>query len=322
VNRKAAIRLGFAGDLMLGGEASRHAEENGLDVTYPFKALHSTLGGLDVLFLNLEGPLFTSNGRAMMKPLLLANHPQVIEVLKLPRICVCSLANNHSFDYGADNLIKTQRHLERHGIYHVGAGHSMAQARRPLILEHDGWHIGCLAFADIGPGLRPVVASNGHAGCSSLRTKTAVLEAVRRLRKRVDFLVIMLHWGLEFHEYPSVAQVRFARALVTAGAHVVAGHHPHALQPLEIRNGAVIAYSLGHLYMPPFRSRNNGPVFYPRPASKEFILMRLELPGGFPASPAAMDVVAGGVDAHFRLRPYNRIALQRFATRLDALAAH
>ena len=129
----------------------------------------------------------------------------------------------------------------------------------------------------------------------------------------------MCHWGLEFHEYPSAAQVRFARALVDAGAHVVAGHHPHALQPLEIYNGAVIAYSLGHLYMPPFRPRNNGAVFYPRPATKEFVLMRLELPAGFPASPGSMDAVAGGLDAHFRLRPYNRIALQRLAARLDDL---
>jgi len=55
---KKTIRLGFAGDLMLGGEAVRHAQDRGFALTYPFKALLPTLAALDVLFVNLEGPLF------------------------------------------------------------------------------------------------------------------------------------------------------------------------------------------------------------------------------------------------------------------------
>jgi hypothetical protein len=127
----------------------------------------------------------------------------------------------------------------------------------------------------------------------------------------------MLHWGREFYEYPSAGQVCLARALVDAGARLMAGHHPHVIQPIEQCHGAIIAYSLGHLFMPPFRLANGGPVFYPRLASKEFVLMRVELADGCTGS---VNVVAGGLDNRFKLRPYNRIALQSFRSRLDNLA--
>ena len=319
MNGRKNIRLGFAGDLMLGGEAVRHALDRGLELTYPFKALLPTLASLDVLFVNLEGPLFGKQAAAMRKPLLLSNHPAVVEVLKLPKVCVCNLANNHSLDFGPEALVRTQRYLDKHGIRHIGAGRNAAEAGRDVVLEQMGWRIGCLAFTGSGDGLRPVVARNGQAGCASLQDRSTAVGLVRRLRKRVDLVINMLHWGLEFHEYPSAAQVRLAHALVDAGAHVIAGHHPHALQAVETYNGALIAYSLGHLYMPPFRLANHGPVFCPRPASREFVLLRVELPGEFPRSTGCVNVVSGAVDEHFRLRPYDRIALQTFRTRLDNL---
>jgi hypothetical protein len=352
---RETIRLGLAGDLMLGGEAARYARERSRGVTRSFDALVPALSALDFLFLNLEGPLFENAAAALPRPFLLSNPPEVVEVLKRPKICVCSLANNHSLDYGPDALFKTQRYLDKHGIHHLGAGRNAEEAGRELVLEYLGWRIGCLAFTDSGPRLVPVLASRKRAGCAGLPDQSILVERVRRLSAQVDLVVVMLHWGLEFYEYPTPAQVRLARALVDAGAHLIAGHHPHAIQPVEEYNGGIIAYSLGHLFMPPFRlsmnrplipalslsegerlsrrrapngcnesqtpsSRpNDGPVFYPRPSSKEFLLMRVKVPSGFPNSPGAVDVVAGGLDAHFNLRPYNRIGLQSFRARLDNL---
>ena len=351
-NTKKKIRLGFAGDLMLGGETLPYARERGLALTYPFKDLVPTLRGLDMLLVNLEGPLFEDHAARLPRPFILSNHPAVVDVLKLPRVCVCTLANNHSMDYGADALFKTRKFLDRQGIRHLGAGRTSAEAERELIVEHSGWRIGCLAFTATGPSLVPIIANARHAGCASLENKSALLERVRRLKKRVDLAIVMLHWGREFYEYPSPSQVRLAHELIDAGADLIAGHHPHAIQPVEHYNGCVIAYSLGHLFMPPFRlsldpkvgpaypgARRNsrpatldalgqtrpgihgdGPVFYPRPASKEFMLLRVELPSRFPNTPGLVDTVAGVLDGHFRLRPYNRIALQTFRSRLDDLA--
>src|SRR5262249_57545933 len=62
------------------------------------------------------------------------------------------------------------------------------------------------------------------------------------------------------------------------------------------------------------------PVFYPRAASKEFLLMRVEVPAGFPEACGRVDFVAGGLDSGFKLQPYNRIGLQSLRYRLDDLA--
>src|SRR5215471_3628040 len=132
-NRKT-IRLGLAGDLMLGGEAVRYASERGVEITRSFDALVPRLSALDILFLNLEGPLFENAAAALPRPFLLSNHPTVVEVLKQPRICVCSLANNHSLDYGPDALFKTQRFLDKHGIRHLGAGRTAAEAGREMVI--------------------------------------------------------------------------------------------------------------------------------------------------------------------------------------------
>src|SRR5262245_33068186 len=102
MNAKKTIRIGFAGDLMLGGEPVRWAQERGFPATYPFKALVPTFRALDLLFVNLEGPLFENGAESVRKPLVLSNHPAVVEVLKLPGVSVCSLANNHSLDYGTE----------------------------------------------------------------------------------------------------------------------------------------------------------------------------------------------------------------------------
>jgi hypothetical protein len=314
---KKTIALGFAGDLMLGGEPVQYAKERSLVVTYPFKALSAELGALDVLFVNLEGPLFGNQAAALRKPLLLSNHSDVVEVLKLPKTCVCNLANNHILDYGQKGLTRTRTFLDNHGIQYVGAGRNAAEAGQALILEQAGWRIACLAFTTDGPGVRSIIARNGNPGCATLRDTPALLQQVRSLKEQADLVIVMLHWGREYFEYPGPAQVRLAHALVEAGADVIAGHHAHALQAVEEYNGAVIAYSLGHLFMPPFRLPDNGPVFYPRPASKEFVIMRAELRAGGSGS---VDFIAGGLDSQFTLRPFNRIALQSFRSRLDDLA--
>jgi poly-gamma-glutamate synthesis protein (capsule biosynthesis protein) len=74
-----------------------------------------------------------------------------------------------------------------------------------------------------------------------------LVERVRALRTRADAVVVWLHWGAEGSGRPGGRQRALARALVEAGAAVVAGHHAHVLQPVEPVGGAVVLYGLGNL---------------------------------------------------------------------------
>lgn len=56
----------------------------------------------------------------------------------------------------------------------------------------------------------------------------------------------MVHWGDENTPLITERQREPARWLVNEGVDVVAGSHPHCLQPLDFYQGRPIAYSLGN----------------------------------------------------------------------------
>jgi poly-gamma-glutamate synthesis protein (capsule biosynthesis protein) len=66
-----------------------------------------------------------------------------------------------------------------------------------------------------------------------------------------DLVIISLHWGAEYVDYPTNMQVYIARSLVDAGADIIMGHHSHTPQPLEWHyrqdgSRGLIIYSLGN----------------------------------------------------------------------------
>jgi poly-gamma-glutamate synthesis protein (capsule biosynthesis protein) len=62
----------------------------------------------------------------------------------------------------------------------------------------------------------------------------------------VDFIVVQLHWGMEFEMYPRPEQLEVAHHIAELGADAIIGHHPHVLQPVEVYHGKPILYSLGN----------------------------------------------------------------------------
>jgi hypothetical protein len=61
-----------------------------------------------------------------------------------------------------------------------------------------------------------------------------------------DIVVVSLHSGVEYTDAPQPEQQQLAHAAVDAGALLVLGHHPHALQGWEYYGDGLIVYSLGN----------------------------------------------------------------------------
>ena len=49
-----------------------------------------------------------------------------------------TLANNHALDFGTDALLDTCHTLDQAGIYRVGAGANLDEAKKPVIMEIKG----------------------------------------------------------------------------------------------------------------------------------------------------------------------------------------
>ena len=74
---------------------------------------------------------------------------------------------------------------------------------------------------------------------------------MQALRPQCDYLVVSMHWGVEYQQTANQEQQELAQKLADWGADLIIGSHPHVLQPaqwLEKADGgkAFCVYSLGN----------------------------------------------------------------------------
>ncbi len=204
------------------------------------EAAAEVLGRADLRFANLETPLLAEGRPLYSTGVRLKSPPQAVEILRRLRVDVVSLANNHMMDFGPDGLTSTLRRLAEHDLPAVGAGRTLAEARRGFVRTVKGQRVGFLAACDNEGG----GATRRGPGVSLIAPR-ALVRAVRALKAQADYVVVAVHTGIEFCDCPEPFFVRLARRLVEAGAAVVAGHHPHVPQGVERYGAGLIAYSLG-----------------------------------------------------------------------------
>jgi len=302
------ITLAFMGDVRIPAPPAS-------GVFDPFLAVTPWLQDADVVIANLEGPIGATNSPRPNRGALLFNDPSVLDLCKPWKETVFVLANNHIMDYGPEGLGQTLSLLKERGIACVGAGPAEVDACRPLVLRIRGQTIGILAYTTEERHVGSICAKGAKPGCADLLAHPA-LEAVRDLARTVDTVCVILHWGHEFHAYPTPAQVARVHDLVEAGAAVVVGHHPHVLQGLHQIGPALVAYSLGNCVFPPFE-QTNGRMSVQSPEEREYFLLKVRLDRG---KLSGWDITAGARDSRNRLRPFPPEKQEPFRASLQKLA--
>jgi poly-gamma-glutamate synthesis protein (capsule biosynthesis protein) len=235
--------LVLGGDVLL-GRVTPSGERKDIGGADPFGAALPLLRSADLALVNLESPLCTTAtvpGRHR-----LAADPGRAAQLADAGIDGATLANNHALDCGPDGHAETVAALLAAGVAPIGAAYG--DPGTPVIFERGGIRVAVLAATDRrnrGIDVRPMaglwVAPERLGDVMEARVRAA------RAQDDVDLVVVSLHWGIEGAPAPEPAQVDLARRLARAGADVVWGHHPHALQPAEWYDGAVVLYSTGDL---------------------------------------------------------------------------
>ena len=179
----------------------------------------------------------------------------LVPVLEGAGFDALSLGNNHAGDYGDRALVETVDALRESRIRPFGAGRGLAGAARPAVLTApDGTTFGFLGFNAIGETPR---ATADSAGALSVRMPprtgplveadlARVERAVRRAERKVDVVVLLPHWGMQYTHVPQPVQRAVARRLVAAGADLVVGGHPHWVQGVDAVHGVPVLHSLGN----------------------------------------------------------------------------
>jgi poly-gamma-glutamate capsule biosynthesis protein CapA/YwtB (metallophosphatase superfamily) len=215
--------LVFLGDIMLGrGVAESHA---GGDWKSALQSLQPITRAADLALANLESPIGCDTNIPRDSRSLVASS-EAVAALGSAGIDVLSTANNHAQDAGAEGRRCTIDALAAFGMDAVNS------FSHPVEKNIRGVPIVFLALDLVGD-------SPPGAG-------VALERAVRRAKEAGKIVVISLHWGLEYQSGHDRLQEQIAARLVDAGADILWGHHPHVVQEMEWRSGALILYSLGN----------------------------------------------------------------------------
>ncbi|MBW7453512.1 CapA family protein [Paenibacillus sepulcri] len=178
---------------------------------------------------------------------------ELASALKYAGFNVITNANNHAMDRGAQGIDLTLKHLLEQGFTVKGTARSRAEADHLTLVEHKGIRMGLLAYTYGTNGI-PLPKDKPYA--VSLIDEEAMVRDIGRLHEAgADFITIALHFGIEYQTAPNDEQKALARKLIAAGADIIAGSHPHVLQPYEtiettepdgsVRRGLII-YSMGN----------------------------------------------------------------------------
>ena len=240
------VTLHAVGDIALGdhplctgfGTHSRMRRES---ATFPFAHVKPLLARADLRFGNLECTL-SEHG---LKPsdyhsVQMRGHDAYVAGLVDAGFEVLNHANNHSMQHGKDPFRETLRMLEQARIAVCGVARGDASV--PAIVSVKG-----LEVAFLGYSLRPRQYFT-ETPLYAEGTAESISRDVRALRSSAppDVVVVSLHWGDEFIDRPSPADIQLAHDVIDAGADLIIGHHPHVLRGVERHGRGWIVYSLGN----------------------------------------------------------------------------
>jgi poly-gamma-glutamate synthesis protein (capsule biosynthesis protein) len=226
----------------------------------------------DFGFVNMETPVAPAHSKGS-KPFMFDAPVALVEALKANGIKIVSFANNHVMDQGWAGFAETREHLRELGMLFAGSGDTAQQTWQPVITEANGIKVGWLGMTRWLNGNRNPDKDDqphvnffpypGEAGGAPGMDEAGVLAAIKQARAQCDFLVVSIHWGIEYAPAPRPEDVETAHKMLEAGASVIVGHHPHVLQPVETYRttdgrDAVIFYSLGNFLSNQSRSYVDG----------------------------------------------------------------
>ncbi len=184
--------------------------------------------GYDFVFANLEGPV-TDFRAQTSKEIAFRFEKEDLKILKDANFNIVSIANNHSFDMGKGAYEDTKKNLDTFGIAYAGNPKEVNESSYREF-EKNGHQIAFAAFNDTDFKLDYELA----------------FELVKNLKSRNDFVIVSIHWGIEYKDKPTEKQRENATKFVESGADSIIGHHPHVLQGLEYIDGKPVFYSLGN----------------------------------------------------------------------------
>ena len=232
----ATVRLCAGGDIGLSGRAA--ATSNRLGTKALFADITDVIKSADIAFGNLESPLASeiAPGKMFAAPVTGARtlHDAGFNILHL--------ANNHVGEYGQAGLAATLEAVQSAGITALGAGADLEAAKKLIRTDVRRLRVGWLGCG------RTLIPQNGDGPRYWEFNERELLAAIRQARPLVDVLIVSMHIGLMYMDYPRPEHKTMAERLMETGADLILMHHAHVLQGVQVTpKRRVCCFNLGNL---------------------------------------------------------------------------
>ena len=226
----ARLRIVFAGDMMghIPLVNSCLTDDGTYNYNPIFEYVKPYFVAADFSIANLEVPLA---GRPY------AGYPQfsspdaVAIGLKNNGFNVLITANNHALDRGKQGFDRTIQALDSIGFQHTGTFRSAAEKElhHPLFIEKNHIKVAILnyTYGTNGFKIQPPDIIN-YIDTAEIRK-----DILTSQQNHADFIIVTMHWGIEYDRYPSIDQRKIAEFIRGLGADAIIGAHPHVIQPIE-----------------------------------------------------------------------------------------
>ncbi|MED4126684.1 CapA family protein [Shouchella miscanthi] len=221
--------------------------EGGFDFSPMFDNVAPYLQAADVTIANQETMI---GGEALgLSGYPAFNSPfEVGDALKEAGVNVVTLANNHTLDRGPQSILNALDYWDELNMTYTGAFRNKEDAKDLRIIESQGISIAILSYTY---GTNGIPVPNGRDYLVNFAEASFMAEQIREADKEADAVLVALHAGEEYVDFPNQQQRDLVQLAADSGATAVIGHHPHVLQPIEWVEGKhdhdmLVVYSLGN----------------------------------------------------------------------------
>ncbi len=246
------VTIGFAGDILFDDNyAAGNAFKTKGNSPYGIigESLLERMKSADIMMVNNEFPYSLGGSPTEGKTYTFRARPETVSILDEMGVDIVGLANNHCYDYGPQAFLDTITTLKGAGIVYAGAGNNIEEASHPVYYVTDnGMKIAFICATQIERLSNPDTkgATSDSPGVFRCLDDTLLLEKIREAKERDAYVIVFIHWGTESTEEIDYLQRDQSREIVSAGADLIIGAHPHVLQKIEYVDGVPVFYSLGN----------------------------------------------------------------------------
>lgn len=232
------LQVVFTGDIAFSGYYKDCEESILLESN-----IYSFFNNANAVIANIEAPI-TSRKINSSRMLNHVNSLKVVSFLKKINSRIWNIGNNHIMDCGEEGLIDTIMCAKKNNATCIGAnigGISIKDCY--TIVKSKGVSCGIISITQPFWALFDRDKKDVTLKWNNI---DLVKEVIFSIREECDWIVLVVHGGEEFTDIPIVKVRRKYRELLSCGADLIIGHHPHVVQNYELIGKKAIFYSLGN----------------------------------------------------------------------------